>query len=59
MRKIVSMNLIELIDYSKSDSLTQEELESVLHEIRKRRVMMHEIIDLNLVRVRRNLIQGE
>lgn len=59
MRKIVSMNLIELIDYSKSDSLTREELESVLHEIRKRRVMMHEIIDLNLVRVRRNLIQGE
>ena len=59
MRKIVSMNLIELIDYSKSDSLTQEELESVVHEIRKRRVMMHEIIDLNLVRVRRNLIQGE
>ena len=59
MRKIVSMNLIELIDYSKSDSLTREELESVLHEIRKRRVMMHGSIDLNLIRVRRNLIQGE
>ena len=48
----------ELIEESQSPELSDQEREELLHQIRKRRVMMFESIDLNLIRLRMNPKEG-